>query len=294
MGATKNQGGVHSVLHSFDLEVGSTCVRVCPRTGKIQGLLARSREWLAPAPEGAAVALAEGHQKEASRFTIHEAWGADECYPSVGGLSGFSEAAVRDHGEIWGRTCVVDSHGASHHHGSWTLPMPGSPVLRRKLLLEEIAGMPRLRVELDFPWRLPFGTGATTGFLEGLYAFHALFLMETGSRLSFLNSSAQEIFQGVCPSPAAPCAYKFYMRAASALLVHPDSSACRLTVLGSEPGHFGIWWCNNGWGDGREHRVAGLEPTTHLSDGPLFDASNSDTFPTEKVRRFAFQFEFPQ
>jgi hypothetical protein len=171
--------------------------------------------------------------------------------------------------------------------------MPGSPVLRRRLLLEEVAGVPRLRVELDFPSRLPLCSGATEGVLEGLYAFHALFLMETGSRLSFLNASAKAHLWGVFPSPAEPCAHKFYMRAQSALLVHPDSSACRLTVLDSEPGNFGIWWCNNGWGDGREHRVAGLEPTTHLSDGPLFDTSEPGTSPSEKARLFAFQLEFP-
>ncbi|MEY2988968.1 MAG: hypothetical protein RJB13_2489, partial [Pseudomonadota bacterium] len=31
----------------------------------------------------------------------------------------------------------------------------------------------------------------------------------------------------------------------------------------------GIWWCHNGWGDGRPHSTVGIEPTNIPSDGPV-------------------------
>lgn len=282
-------------------------VRLCPRTGKILSLRVRGREWLQQPPEGAEAALAAGRLEDAPRFTIHAAWGADECYPSVGGLPGFAAAHVRDHGEIWGRRCVVSARGEAHHDCAWTLPLPGSPVLRRRLHLDvtsgptsdaarptDGAGTPRLTVELSFPAHVPAVAGTKTTSLEALYAFHALFSMETDSRLVLLDASAKEVFRGVFPSPQHPCAHKFFVRASAAVIAHPGGATCRVELAAGEQGNFGIWWCNNGWGDGREHRVLGLEPTTHPSDGPLFVPAGVGPVSSEKPRPFAFSLEFPE
>lgn len=304
----------------MNLEIGKTSVRLCPRTGKMLSLFAQNREWLLPAPKGAVAALASGQLQEATRFTIHEAWGADECYPTVGGLprslrthehtSEGSFLSLRDHGEVWGRPCEVSVHTSVQHVCSWSLRPEVPPSLleplwfrlERHLQLENTSGVPRLSVTVTFPRRLALCASACSSpplSIDALYAFHALFQMETGSRLSLLSRDSELVFQGMFPSPADPCAHKFYAQASEALLEHPGGASCRIVLHDSaqaERGLFGIWWCNNGWGDGREHRVVGIEPTTHASDGPLFGPARpacSTSHTPGNTRVFSFTLEFP-
>jgi hypothetical protein len=270
-------------------------VRICAATGKIVAMESHGRSWLVPPPSGSSEALAAGALAQANRFSIDEAWGADECFPTVAAYGDSSAGhshnhGARDHGEIWGRRCRVTAHATSLHDCAWALPFPDAPGFRRELRLP---GDGRLHVRVVFPSRVALARNGLER-LEALYAFHALFAAETNTRLFLFDDEPthpRASLRATFPPPMRAEARKFYAAARAGVLEHPDGSRCVVRLGKGLPG-FGIWWCNNGWGDGREHRTIGLEPTTHLSDGPIF-TSYEVPLGFHSKQDLSFTLEFP-
>jgi hypothetical protein len=303
---------MHSKHH--ELKLGSVSVCVCARTGKIVSLASGKRQWLLPGPAGALEALASGNCATQERFTIEQAWGADECFPTVAGLtdpfSGTS-SLMRDHGVIWGREGVAKNTTEISQSFEWkcegTSPPSNSSctdanqpgVLTRSLRLETTVpqgfrpAIVRLWIDITFPsqiaiFQMSIGKKIQVT-LDSLYAFHSLFQMETQSQLTLFGKDEAPVFSALFPPPEQPIAQKFFVLAKKGRIEHPDGSRLDL-VAGAGIEGFGIWWCNNGWGDGREHRTVGLEPTSHLCDGPLVAPQSTQS--EKNLKRVSFALEF--
>lgn len=284
--------------HAVVLARGDVHVALCLVSGKVLRLVARGRDWLVSPLASEDARLVAGEVARDEIFDIRHAWGADECLPTVGAFPG-----VRDHGSVWGRPCLVTVHASTRHECRWVIE--GQRVTRR-IELEEVGteGV-RILVELEFPtlWETDVESSRTgvTLALETLYAFHALFLAEEGSCLT-LKESGHDAFRGAFPSPSHPAARKFFARADEGRLSHPDGTRVIVRLL-EGLGWFGVWWCNDAWGDGRVHRTVGLEPTTHPSDGPIFRSAVEGAAGTAEGliagkgdpsrKRVAFSLEFP-
>ncbi len=164
----------------------------------------------------------------------------------------------------------------------WTLPS-GVTVQRRITALPPASGeCASFGFEFDFPAQVALTHLASAEPLSclGLYAAHALFAVDTDDVLQIWEVSGEGnstfVWEGKFPEPTLRQAQKFYVSARGGIEARLFRRNFGVEVrLNSHAqlNHMGIWWCNSGWGDGREHRTVGIEPTTHPSDGPVFGPS---------------------
>jgi len=301
------------------LKSGSVDLHIAPSTGKIAALRAKNNDLLVrPHEDERNQALSEDGR---DKFTSLDAWGGDECFPTIGGSQIFS---LRDHGALWARTpeffsvlnqeCSTGWRCGQHHSFKRTVTarnigeeQAASTHPARHDLNHEAKSRDNVlgvfQFQINFPQQMPLDafTESCNHDLNGhlnlisTYASHALFAAEPGDTLEWATSPGhtdlktalnagyprQRLASRVFAENQSPQASKFYVQTAApqifvtSLIRH--SVGIRIDVLqnASLP-WVGIWWCHNGWGDGRPHSTIGIEPTNQPSDGPILLAGRSD------------------
>jgi hypothetical protein len=236
------------------------------------------------------------HEKDV--FCIRSAWGSDECFPSVGG---YPEFGMRDHGWIWGASSGLQA-SQNEVVNEWSLPRGDS--FRRSILAKNPSDgvIGRFDFSVTHPRFVATSQGEFGCF--GVYASHALFAAEAGDVLEVWDREEGEqgeqertlCWRGVFPNPADRVAQKFFVTGKNrleAILIRKQLRIQIRVICGKELPHLGIWWCNNGWGDGRAHQTIGIEPTNALSDGPVFQEDESNKFSNSCVtERFSYEFKW--
>jgi hypothetical protein len=295
------------------LENGNLVLEISKGTGKLLAL-----KWQGQGTETDLLVVPHESERQASLtptannvFDAREAFGGDECFPTV---SGFSHWNLRDHGELWGRTAEVQST-----QGNVTTVWPLAS--QKAEFRRSIASLPLLGdrkcgflFDVEFPAFYSVEIAGTSSCVESLYASHALFSAEEGDVLVLAELSPEDLVQWnfsgnaeflkMCikkgmlyrqdfPEKAKPSAQKFYAQSDKKIvsLLHKKNANMTL-VISQETGLpcTGIWWCNNGWGDGRDHRTIGIEPTTHATDGPIFASTRGDI----STKNVSFRWEVVQ
>ncbi|MEN9529389.1 MAG: hypothetical protein RI932_1262, partial [Pseudomonadota bacterium] len=128
---------------------------------------------------------------------------------------------------------------------------------------------------------------------KSIYASHTLFAAEPGDVVEWgvvlennvLNEvlhsdfSIQILASRKFAPDSQPVASKFYVQTSQKGLFCTSLVRKRLGVRidvlqESNLPWVGIWWCHNGWGDGRPHSTVGIEPTNLPSDGPVLHFSD--------------------
>jgi len=274
--------------NEIQLVSGSTTLGVAHTTGKLSRLVSPAGNLLVePLADEWKHALSDENRMQ---FTSLDAWGGDECYPTVGGSALWN---LRDHGNVWGKSPDLNFAHDNQSSSGWSW---GSAHFKRTIVGKSET-LPASRwgafhFQVQFNNSVPlktFNPELHASFCAlGVYASHALFAAEPGdvvewgivrghSELDSLLQSdfAVEILASRKFAPdAQPLASKFYVQAT------PGGIFCtffirkklgvRIDVL--QNAHLpwvGIWWCHNGWGDGRPHSTVGIEPTNIPSDGPI-------------------------
>jgi hypothetical protein len=254
-------------------EVGARVVSLVDRRS--------GREWLVQGALPADEAAARAWAAEDAVFGGAEAFGWDECLPTVAPCADPLDPAappLRDHGDQWGRPAeleVVDGGlRAAWAHSRWPY------VLRRTISLEGPALV--VDYELEVHGRRP---------LPILWSMHALIALEPGStiviepagRARLTHHAGLAIAPGTgsldWPGPAldvvrgieAGQAAKLYLDAAPLATVAartPDGAELRFTWDRSLATTLGIWLSYGGWpADGKRRHQVALEPTTSPDDG---------------------------
>ncbi len=258
---------------SITLASGGVDLAISPVSGKIRGIYVKTSSGdsiplLVEKPADYVPEVVPGVDAE---FTIQHAWGLDECFPSV---APYREFGLRDHGWIWGtpaQTAVRQNWATSE----WKIS--DRNVFRRDIvaLAPTDGAIGRFAFTLTFPTFFP--TGSKSACSVALYAAHALLSAEEGDMLQIWDgvdsdASRRLVWEKAFPSPDMPVAQKTFFTGREKLFARLVRKRLRLEVLFQcEHGlpFLGVWWCNDGWGDGRTHRAVGIEPTNHYSDGPL-------------------------
>jgi hypothetical protein len=278
------------VINSRDTELA-----VAPSTGKITRLTLRGEQLLV---------LPLAHEKERAlssekrdAFESLDAWGADECFPTVAGSALWN---VRDHGDIWARTPDVFYGNKGQCFTGWQVNDH-----QFKRTISALTATERQKVlgifqfDVRFPSQLALiqanGSVSRDLNLVSAYASHALFAAEPGDTIEWsvlptvadLQSAlqknvTQQLLSARTFAPNdQPVASKFYMKTDSEKIFMTSlirrRARLRIDVLqdASLP-WLGIWWCHNGWGDGRPHSTVGIEPTNIPSDGPVLSCSGAE------------------
>jgi hypothetical protein len=273
------------------LRSGGTTISIHPSSGKIVGIsLDGSGELLLERPDDAGDEIVSCGPSVDDRFDVRRAWGFDECFPTVGG---FPAAGLRDHGWLWGAPLRMSSGGVSELLSVWSSPS-GVCFERRVTALPLEAGeCGSFCFELDYLPLVPLlgEHGRSPNSCLALYAAHALFAMETGDELQVWDCREEScptfVWGAVFPDAADRQAQKLYLTGVGRLEARLFRRSLGVEIqirCGRQLNYMGIWWCNNGWGDGREHRTVGIEPTSHPSDGPVLAAPMGDSRDQEPVR----------
>ncbi len=229
--------------------------------------------------------------------------GAAECIPTIAPCT-VNGRALPDHGEAWTPAWEVDEE--AFEKGSITtsvrLPISGLE-LTRSIRLDDGVAL--------FEYRVVNTASEPTPYL---WAFHPLFVIETGDRVE-LPESIRSVRQGVSqgyPELASAAVWNWpeplpglrldvidsARRPASYAKLFADFSQttegwaalCRgneRVELRFDPGvipHLGLWFTNGGW-HGFHHMA--IEPTTHMTDS-LVDAAADPLAPAGE-RRWHFQ-----
>lgn len=293
-----------SAQEEISLTSGRTELTVSARIGKITRLMTDGKNLLVE-PHTAE------HQRaltpdERSSFTNLDAWGADECYPSIG-ASGLWN--LRDHGDLWAQTptfffsqnntCSTgwQKNNITFKRAIHAIPLKTTTTLSSTLASQHILGA--FLFDVNFPSQCAVfcADGTPKRGLEvlALYASHVLFAAEPGDRLEWSILPGQTNLQAALEKPATrkvlsaqnfapdhtPIASKFFVQTGTSEIfvtsLVRQRMRLRIDVLqdASLP-WVGIWWCHNGWGDGRPHSTIGIEPTNQPSDGPLMTLGNAD------------------
>ncbi|NBX16606.1 MAG: hypothetical protein EBR09_04500 [Proteobacteria bacterium] len=279
------------VMISRDTELA-----VSSSTGKITRLTVRGEELLVlPLPHERQRALTAENRNS---FQSLDAWGGDECFPTVAGSALWN---VRDHGDLWARTPDVFYGSQSQSFTGWN--MNGHQFKRT---ISSLVSTERTNVlgifqfEIRYPSRMPLvsqhGGLSQDVNLVSAYASHALFAAEPKDTIEWsqlpsmnnLSSAAQKnpVQQLLSARTFAennePVASKFYMKTDSEKVFVTSLVRRRLglridVLQDSSLPWVGLWWCHNGWGDGRPHSTVGIEPTNLPTDGPVLAASGALT-----------------
>ncbi|HET9520709.1 MAG TPA: hypothetical protein VFO73_06680 [Candidatus Limnocylindrales bacterium] len=242
------------------------------------------REWLVqgtlPADDVAGSASARARAAEDAVFGGDEAFGWDECLPTVAPCADPLDPAappLRDHGDQWGRPAEVAGIGGGLR-ATWT----GSRwpyVLRRTISLEGATVIADYEVEVRGDRPLPI-----------LWSMHALIALEPGSNIIVepaararlthhaglgLASDTQsldwpgsslDVVRGIEAGQAA----KLYVAAAPLTTVAArtvDGAELRFSWDRAVAPALGIWLSYGGWPvEGRPRHQVALEPTTSPDD----------------------------
>lgn len=238
------------------------------------------REWLIQGTLPADDAAARAWAAEDAVFGGAEAFGWDECLPTVAPCADPldpSAPPLRDHGDQWGRPAEVEAVGgglrATWAHSRWPY------VLRRTISLDGPAVIADYRVEVhgDRP-------------LLMLWSMHALIALEPDARLviepprraRLTHHTGLGIAAGTesieWPGPSldivrgigAGQAMKLYLDAGSLGTVAartPDGAELRLAWDRAVAPTLGVWFSYGGWpADGEPRHQVALEPTTSPDD----------------------------
>ena len=262
---------------------GAAELIVCPRSGKILALNFKNSKnsnfsLLVPPFESELKDTLLGLNCDRTQFESADAWGWDECWPTVGA----HPAGLRDHGEIWGRQAVLESGNESGNENSnnsinkglfqnWNM---NENVFSRKVTQKSGQGFCQFEFTLDYPSTIKLNDKN----IECLYASHALFIADTDDELKWENDSlffphetekqANKFFISGNKFPLKVEFFRHKIGIKIELEIQQNKTDCESNQFKSPC--FGIWWCNNAWGDGRHHRTVGIEATSHLGDGPIF------------------------
>ncbi|MEY4065625.1 MAG: hypothetical protein RIR26_1833 [Pseudomonadota bacterium] len=290
----------------LELRSGQSLLSVSSETGKLARLECRgSNLFVSPLDHELEQALKDDNRNQ---FGSLDAWGGDECFPTVGGSSLWQ---IRDHGALWAKAPAIQFAQSHHCTTGW---QTGAAQFKRSIF-PVTDPLPQNRLgayafHCEFPASLPCagedGHTLPQMHLLSLYASHALFEAEPGDRVEWgtlpqaltwddaltgafsTHVAASRVFA----EDGAKVASKFYVR------TEPRSIFCtsllrkrlglRIDVLQDDALPWvGIWWCHNGWGDGRPHSTVGIEPTNLPSDGPVLSFGGTPDS-GQKTVRFAW------
>jgi hypothetical protein len=246
------------------------------------------REWLVGG-EPPGIADAERWSSEDAVFGGAEAFGWDECLPTVAPCPDPLDPAgtpLRDHGDQWGRATSVEA-GLDGFSAAWASPR-WPLVLRRTLRLDGPAVVAEYRLDANGDRALPV-----------LWSMHALLALEPGAWIVVEPAARARLTHhtglGIAPDlaevdwPVAPTATggsvaldvvraveagqaaKLYLAAAGLSTVAArgvDGAELRFAWDRAVAPALGIWFSYGGWPPGepgRRHQVA-IEPTTSPDD----------------------------
>ena len=277
------------------LSSGQSSLSITPDIGKITQLRAKGENLLvAPLPKDLPDALKDNGRDS---FLSPDAWGGDECFPTIGGSALWK---LRDHGDLWAKTPHVFYAQENSCLTGW---QTGKTQFRRIIGARSVAGQPKLlgaySFQVTFPTLapLPYANDKARSdiALRAIYASHALFSAEPGDRIEWsvlpgipnLEATITQPFSRevlstkVFADDNAPIASKFYLQTDNSKIFATSlirkRAGLRIDILQDESLPWvGIWWCHNGWGDGRPHSTVGIEPTNLPSDGPVLNLSGLD------------------
>lgn len=268
---------------------GSTELLLSPQTGKITQLRAHGEELLVlPLAHERTRALTP---EARASFESLDAWGGDECFPTIGRSTLWN---LRDHGDLWAQTPTVFFGRDNECFTGWQ--KDGEFYFKRSVSALPVSRETRtlgvFQSKINFPSQtvLRRANGSLQSDLRVIstYASHALFAAEPKDRIEWATlpgvtqldsalekiAARQTLASQVFAEDGSPVASKFYMRTSApqifitTLIRH--RLRLRIDVLqDSSLPWVGLWWCHNGWGDGRPHSTIGIEPTNCPSDGPV-------------------------
>ncbi|NBO37377.1 hypothetical protein EBU99_02205 [bacterium] len=271
------------------LTSGQTTLSFSPATGKITRCVVQGNNlFVEPHADEWQRALTDENRQS---FESLDAWGADECFPTVAGSQLWN---LRDHGSVWAKTpSVLFAHENQCSIG-WQ-QKDGRTFNRVVKAHSEFPSQRRLgafALHTAFPNELSLADSsgqAESDFAAiSVYASHALFQAQPQDRIEWgfiagvttLESLLNKVFtyevlaaRKFAPDQR-PVASKFYLRTSATKLFFTslirEQLGIRIDVIqdASLP-WVGLWWCHNGWGDGRPHSTVGIEPTNLPSDGPV-------------------------
>jgi galactose mutarotase-like enzyme len=248
-------------------------VVACPALGgRILSLVDRrsGREWLV---QGEPPARPEAWAREDALFGGREAFGWDECLPTVGPCPDPLDPAappLRDHGEQWGRPADMTADGnvlVTH----WPSARWGYTFRRR------------LRLDGDRLVASYLLANAAAVPMPFLWSMHPLLRLEPGARV-WLRWVETATVGGHLGSPRAPdphrdawevadisagSALKVYARLrspATAEARQPDRSTLRFRWDQAVAPVVGLWLDFGGWPSGEPVHQVAIEPTTSEDD----------------------------
>jgi hypothetical protein len=210
------------------------------------------REWLVP---GTLPGAEDAWAAEGAAFGGAEAFGWDECLPTVAPCPDpvdANAAALRDHGEQWGRPANVEATGESLV-AAWTQA-------RWPLRFERTIRLEGATVVCAYEL-----VAAGDRPLPILWSMHALLALEPGSRIVLEPDGESRVVRGV----EARRAEKLYVDA------RPLTRVAAQTTDGSElrfdwdrrfAPALGIWLDYGGWPAGEWLHQVAIEPTTSPHD----------------------------
>jgi len=223
-------------------------------------------------------------------FNSSVAWGSDECFPNVAASQVWG---LRDHGQIWGQQPEIVHAQFDTCSVVWKQDQLLFKRVVRALSFPERTGeVGAFEFEMTYPSSVPLSGGIEFGNSKahavGLYAWHTLFHMlpndiVTWGTLSDVPDAIQlatgawridELTSRRFAPNGKAVASKFYIDTgksrAFVTSILSSSRKVRIDVIQDDSlPWLGIWWCHNGWGDGRPHSTIGIEPTNIPSDGPV-------------------------
>jgi hypothetical protein len=228
--------------------------------GKITQFLINGNNILVPAPND-------------SIFDIYQAWGWDECYPNVGVPK---NSNLRDHGNCWRRQSSTKIKKISSKE--YKVNTVWDNLLERIINIKysnqkEII----LNVLIN-----PLDNLKIHNKFESIYSAHPLFLAQQGDNLTIF-SDEKEIFNKTFETPKDKYANKYFFESFENDKKIISKLSRKKFILEIEQlvkniKYLGVWWCNDAWGDGREHRTIAIEPCTQKSDNPKPLGLNQEVF----------------
>jgi galactose mutarotase-like enzyme len=234
--------------------------------------LRSGRDWMAKGPQSSQIG-------EDAIYLADECVGWDECFPTVAPFDATSTALarpLRDHGDLWGRAFVVDSHSAD----TLTLSRSGGGFrFTRELSIRDATLTAAYAVKnisndaLPFMWAL-HGLLAVTPEdrieMAGITAVAASFVSLDGNTIAATdldwpgaNAALGLRLDQVHPS-SARLAAKLYASSipGAKASVGGRNGWVEISWNAHEIGHLGLWLNYGGWpSPGEVHHLA-LEPTT--------------------------------
>lgn len=281
-------------INEFMLVSGTSSLSIAPSTGKLTRLMHENKNlFVEPLAHEREQALSDENRL---LFQSLDAWGGDECFPTVGGSKLWE---LRDHGVVWGKAPSLNFAHDNQCTSGWQW---NSTHFKRTIKsLRENIKAPRLgaySIHINFSELFPLNTFHPEIHSEihakSIYASHALFAAEPGDFVEWgfipLHSTVDSVLAGEFSRQvlaarkfaevAAPVASKFYIQTPPGQLFFTSlvrkELGLRIDVVQSDTLPWvGIWWCHNGWGDGRPHSTVGIEPTNIPSDGPILNLESN-------------------